>query len=171
MAAAEAPARHQSLHQLRASWRPRLSFCGRSAHFSVELAARRTSLCTAIPFQPERTFLPLTACQPSVSPRDRGKHVDANKTSTPHPALNPQQKRFHVIPKNRRLAANLKLPTSSADLNHAPWSVTNCLPEQKQRFWPLVDLTFFPPWKLRDLFCRERMKHENRPIVQFFVST
>lgn len=55
-----------------ACWRPRLSFCGRSAHFSVELAVKRTSLCTTIPLQPERTFLPQPHASPSVSPRDQG---------------------------------------------------------------------------------------------------
>lgn len=101
-------------------------------------------------------------------PKGPGNHVDANKTSNP-PGPQPQQEgstsRYSPEP---LLAANLKLPTRSSDLNHAPWSVTNCWLEQKQWFWLLIDFTIFFPEKLQHLFSWEGMKHENRPIVQLF---
>lgn len=112
-----------------------------------------------------------TACQPSVSPRDRGAMWMLTRRAPP--TLNPNKKiPPHGIFENQHLAANLKFPPNSPYLIHTLWNVTNYLPEQKQRFWLLTHLTiFFFPLKLRDSFCRKRMKHENRPFVQPFVST
>lgn len=106
-------------------------------------------------------------------PEGPGNHVDANETSPP--PLRAPTKRFHLTLFSR-IDVSLPNPQTLDELSGSQSRSVKC---HKQFAWAkTVVLTpcgfdyliFFPPQKNWDLFCRERMKHENRPMVQLFCS-
>lgn len=112
MAAAVAPARHQSLHQLRGQLETKIEFLRPVSPFFSRAGGEKDLSVHCNPF-PAREDIPLpTACQPSVSPRDRGTMWMLTRRAPPSPAPPSPNKTVppHIILANRRLAAK---PSSS----------------------------------------------------------
>lgn len=94
MAAAVAPARHQSLHQLKGQLETKIEFLRPVSPFFSRAGSEKDLSVHCNPFPAREDIPPPTACQPSVSPRDRGTMWMLTRRAPP--PLRAPTKRFHL---------------------------------------------------------------------------
>lgn len=172
MAAAVAPARHQSLHQLRGQLETKIEFLRPVSPFFSRAGGEKDLSVHCNPFPAREDIPPPTACQPSVSPRDRGNHVDANETSPP--PLRAPTKRFHLTLFSR-IDVSLPNPQTLDELSGSQSRSVKC---HKQFAWAkTVVLTpcgfdyliFFPPKKTETYFVGRESNTKIGQWCSFFV--